>query len=82
MSRAGSSSDPPDAGPGYKKLQPPLCLIIGRCGPPLPDVTDDAADNTDECMTHAEAGKNEKDGDSHAGDDGNRKNDKKKDPPL
>ena len=41
----------------YKTDGQPLALIIQRLGPPLPDpdVTDDAAGNTDQCMTHAEA---------------------------
>ena len=74
MSRAGSSSDSSDAGvcqsitgerPGYKN--PPLCLIICRHGPPLPDVI------------YAEAGNNEKDSDS-SGDDRKRQKGKTKDP--
>ena len=72
MSRAGSSSDPP-AGVRqsitgerlYKSKYPPLSLIVQRVGPPLRDpvVTDDAADNTDQCMTHAEACNDKEDND-------------------
>ena len=73
MSRAGSSSDPP-AGvchsitgerPVHKTDRPPLGLIIQRLGPPLrdPDVTDDAAGNTDQCMTRAEACNDKEDND-------------------
>ena len=89
MSRAGSSSDPP-AGVRqsitgerlYKSIYPPLSLIMQRVGPPLRDpvVTDDAADNTDQCMTHTAACNDKEDSDDD--NDDNRKNNKKKEPPF
>ena len=91
MSRAGSSYDPP-AGvrqsitgerPVYKSKYPPLGLIIQRLGPPLRDpvVTDDAAGNTDQCMTHAEACNEKEDNYDDADNEQNKsnKNNEKKD---
>ena len=84
MSRAGPSSDPP-AGDRQsitggrsddKKRNTPLGLIIYRVGLPFrdPDLTDDAAGITDECMEeeNSKADKNEK-GDDSSGYHRNKK---------
>ena len=75
MSLSGSSSDfscvrqsITGGRPDYKKRNRPLGLVIYRHGPTLrdhllPDVTDDAAGNTYQCMTHAEACNDKEDSD-------------------